>query len=457
MPLPQTSHRLSSYLRRLGIATLLALFCLTLALGQSTHAATAKSSKGQSQYDEFWQQSSSSDFSTWTLNGVAVSSSGTVILSPHAGLSCTTDATDGGSTSFDATSQLCQGQDPYAAGAYNGNNYYNGGSFYYGTITSPIHTTAQTFTDLVASWNATTPTGTWVETHVRVLENGTWTHWYKLPVWASDFSTIKRHSINGQSDTTGNVATDTFQTGSQPASAYQLSLTLFTTSPSTTLSLRRVTAMVSYNSTTAPTVNPDQSVWGTNLNVPQRSQMLPEYQGLGYGGGGEVWCSPTSTSMILAYWSTVLNQPDLNQTVPDTARDTYDYTYQGTGNWPFNTAYAGSHGLHAYVTRMYSMSQIEQWIKAGVPIAISIAYKKGELPGTPIPSSSGHLLVVRGFSSTGDVITNDPAASTDAGVQITYSRSSLQAVWLKYSYGTVYVMYPENWTTPTTNRLTNWS
>src|SRR5690348_8592663 len=102
------------------------------------------------------------------------------------------------------------------------------------------------------------------------------------------------------------------------------------------------------------------------------------------------------------------------------------------------------------------MSQLEQWIKVGVPIAISIAYNKGELPGTPIPSSDGHIIVVRGFTSTGDVITNDPAASTNAGVQITYSRSALQSVWLKYSNGTAYVMYPENWPLPTTNRLTNW-
>lgn len=94
--------------------------------------------------------------------------------------------------------------------------------------------------------------------------------------------------------------------------------------------------------------------------MPQRSQMLPEYNGLGYGGGGEVWCSPTSTSMVMAYWSNLLHYPKLTQTVPDTARDTYDFTYEGTGNWPFNTGYSGSYGLRSFVTRMYSMSQIEQ-------------------------------------------------------------------------------------------------
>jgi hypothetical protein len=83
---------------------------------------------------------------------------------------------------------------------------------------------------------------------------------------------------------------------------------------------------VECHSTNVQSIAPDPSVWGTNLNVPQRSQLLPQYQGLGYGGGGEVWCSPTSTSMVMAYWSSVLKQANLNQTVPDTAAGTYDFT-----------------------------------------------------------------------------------------------------------------------------------
>jgi hypothetical protein len=203
-------------------------------------------------------------------------------------------------------------------------------------------------------------------------------------------------------------------------------------------------------------VAPDKSVWGKNLAVPQRSQMLPEYHGQDYGGGGEVWCSPTSTSMVMAYWSNVLKQPVLTQTVPHAARGTYDFTYQGTGNWPFNTAYAGSYGLHAFVTRMYSLSQIEQWIKVGVPIVISIAYGNGQLPGSPIPSSTGHLLVVRGFAANGDVIANDPAAASDAQVQIRYPRATFESLWQHASNGAVYVIYPEGWQTPTTDSLGSW-
>src|SRR5229473_2939857 len=53
----------------------------------------------------------------------------------------------------------------------------------------------------------------------------------------------------------------------------------------------RIGAIASDDAHLFRTVAPDPSVWGTNLPVPQRSQMLKKYKGLGYGVGGEVWCS----------------------------------------------------------------------------------------------------------------------------------------------------------------------
>ena len=423
--------------------------------------AASQAKRVSVQYDQFWRQDTRADFGKWTMNGVEIGGSGqlgTLQLAPGSpSLQCSSIDIDGGAAHYDSSAGLCAGTDPYPPGGYDhGINYYNGGNFYFGTATSPVITTQNLITTVISSWNAATPAGTWMEVHVRVQEGNNWTHWYILPIWASDFSTIHRHSVNRQTDKTGTVATDTFYTIGQRASSYQLRLTLFTQSAQATPVIRRVAAIASNDGSVLTYVPPDQSVWGTNLSVPQRSQMLKKYHGLGYGGGGEVWCSPTSTSMVMAYWSTILHQQDLNQTVPDAAKGTYDFTYKGTGNWPFNTGYAASFGLRAFVTRMYSMSQIEQWIKVGVPIVISIAYKKGELPGSPIPSSTGHLLVVRGFAPNGDVITNDPAAKNDQAVQIVYSRSALQHVWLKYSNGTVYVIYPESWPTPTTDALGSW-
>jgi Peptidase_C39 like family len=90
--------------------------------------------------------------------------------------------------------------------------------------------------------------------------------------------------------------------------------------------------------------------WGWELDVPARSQMA-------YPEGGEIWCSPTSLSMVMSYWAGQTGLPELNHPVPVVAVGTYDYVYQGWGNWSFNTAYASSYGLEAAVSRFSSIER----------------------------------------------------------------------------------------------------
>ena len=56
------------------------------------------------------------------------------------------------------------GADPYPAGGYNGRNFYNGGSFAVGDATSPELVADFGFYQAIASWNADTPAGSWIET-----------------------------------------------------------------------------------------------------------------------------------------------------------------------------------------------------------------------------------------------------------------------------------------------------
>ena len=378
-------------------------------------------------------------FDGWNMQGAGVVA-GQVQLAPSAtGLPCSMDMADGSPASFDPASGLCRGTDTSASGAY-----YNGGSFVFGTLTSPVVNTPAGFDRLVGSWDAFTPPGTWLELHVRVLQDPGWSHWYAMPIWASDGGTVRRHSVDGQKDERADVQTDTLvPSAGLPPSAYQLEMTLF----SATLGVSPQVKLVNASTAAAP-APAGGLTGGVELTVPRRSQMLPAYRSLGFGGGGEAWCSPTTTSMIMAYWAGVLHLPQLDLPVPQVAAGTYDYTYRGAGNWPFNTAFAASYGLTAYVDRFTSFDQIEPWIRAGVPIAISIAFKPGELPQAPIPSSPGHLLVVRGFEPGGDVIVNDPVAPNDAQVRMVYDRAQLERVWQHGSGGTVYVIYPPGWQTP---------
>jgi hypothetical protein len=181
------------------------------------------------------------------------------------------------------------------------------------------------------------------------------------------------------------------------------------------------------------------SLWDTLLDVPECSQMV-------YPDGGEVWCSPTSTSMVLGFYGFMSGpcEPRVRAAVDGV----YDWLYDGHGNWPFNTAYAAFQGYEGYVARFTSLAQAEPWIEAEVPVVVSFAWKKGELTGAPIPSSSGHLAVLVGFDQAGNPIINDPAAASDADVQRTYLRTEWEALWLKASGGTVYLIYPAGATVP---------
>ena len=109
-----------------------------------------------------------------------------------------------------------------------------------------------------------------------------------------------------------------------------------------------------------------------------------------------------------------------------------------------DTAYASTLGLTGYITRFYSFAHAASWIKAGIPLIISIAFKAGELPGAPISKTNGHLIVVRGFDKNGDVIVNDPAAKDNESVQLVYPRAALEAAW-SHSHRTAYVIYPSSW------------
>jgi len=124
----------------------------------------------------------------------------------------------------------------------------------------------------------------------------------------------------------------------------------------------------------------------------------------------------------------------------------YDRIYDGTGNWPFNTAYASSVGsglLHGFVTRLSSMHQLERLLAVDIPVAISISFANGELTGAPGASTDGHLIVVRGFTEQGDVVCNDPWFPKDGATQVTYLRDELEAAW-SHSQRTTYVAYPES-------------
>lgn len=318
----------------------------------------------------------------------------------------------------------------------------------YGAWTSPWQRTGFDAKRLIPSWNAVTPSGTWLQVLVRVRKGSKVGSWDVVGRWTLDTGTIHRASTTSQPDDLSRVDVDTVAATSS-FDSYQVRVRLLRKPGSTaTPKLTSVSAVAStFGSKTAATSRTTMTSTKI-LGVPRYSQMIHKGHYPQWGGGGEAWCSPTSTTMVLDYFKT---GPDRSKytwakgstpQVDHAARYTYDHKYKGTGNWPFNTAYASQYGNDAFVTRLSSLRDAEAFIKAGIPVVASIAFGRGELSGAPISSTPGHLLVIVGFTRTGQVVVNDPAGSSSSNVRRTYSRSQLERAWLKGSGGVVYIVRP---------------
>ncbi|MCI3225686.1 peptidase C39 family protein [Streptomyces sp. NP-1717] len=314
----------------------------------------------------------------------------------------------------------------------------------YATWTSPVHRSRVPATEAIASWNADTPAGTWIQTELRgTYSDGGATPWYVMGRWASGDGDIRRTSVDDQTDDRSSVWTDTFAVD-DPASglrlvSYQLRLTLHR-KPGTTLTptVRRVGAMASDipDRFTVPAAGPRVA---RELTVPRYSQNTHIGQYPEYDNGGEAWCSPTSSQMIIEYWGRKPTAADLAWVNPDfadpqvchAARFTFDYQYDGCGNWPFNAAYAAAYeDMNAVVTRLGSLTDVERLIRAGIPVITSQSFLASELTGAGY-GTSGHLMTVIGFTAAGDVIANDPASPSNEAVRRIYKRREWENIWLR--------------------------
>ncbi len=160
------------------------------------------------------------------------------------------------------------------------------------------------------------------------------------------------------------------------------------------------------------------------LNVPKLSQHLPAFP------DERGWCSAASLAMLLRYHGG-------DADVATVARAVYDASYAGTGNWAFNAAYAGARGLLGVVAYLRGIDHVGAFVDAGLPVAISVAWNQGELPGAPLEHSDGHLLVVRGIEPS-HVVVNDPAHPM---IVTRYPRTALDLIFREHG-GVAYLVAP---------------
>ncbi|MER6345769.1 peptidase C39 family protein [Streptomyces sp. NPDC001595] len=314
----------------------------------------------------------------------------------------------------------------------------------YATWTSPVHRLATPATEVIPSWNARTPEGTWIQIDLKgTYSDGTETPWYVMGRWAAGDQDIRRTSVDDQGDGKSSIWTDTFAVDDPESGlrlvSYRLRLTLYR-KPGTRLTptVWRLGAMGSDipDRFTVPASTPGLA---QELAVPRYSQEIHAGQYPEYDNGGEAWCSPTSSQMIIEYWGGRLTEEQLSWVDPayadpqvcHAARHTFDHQYAGCGNWPFNAAYAATFDdLQGVVTRLGSLTELETLIAAGIPAITSQSFLKEELTGAGY-GTSGHLMTVIGFTAEGDVIANDPASPDNEAVRRVYRRREWENIWLR--------------------------
>src|SRR5207249_6135273 len=208
-----------------------------------------------------------------------------------------------------------------------------------------------------------------------------------------------------------------------PADAYQMRVTFlsFDLSHAVNPTLRRLT--VSYSGQ----VNDDarraelpspvkiEGKWACDLAVPFRAQTV-EARPL----RGQI-CSPTSTSMVMAFFG-------VDRSTEENALAIYDNEYDVFGNWGRAVQRAGELGLDAWVQRFRNWDQVKAMIAAGQPVIAGIKFKRGQFPSSVLMQTAGHLIVIRGFKENGDVICNDPANKA-RGNGVVYKADELGKAW----------------------------
>ncbi len=329
--------------------------------------------------------------------------------------------------------------------------------YVFGSWTSPVVELGFPADEAVSSWNADTETGTWVQVDFRGRHaDGSWTKWYVMAQWTAgnefDKGDIHRTSVDGQQDSDGTIYTDTFSAAAgKEITAHQTKVTLYRPAGTKAkISVSLVGTMASAIPASISGTSPFLLGHAAELDVPRFSQEIHAGEYPEYAGGGEAWCSPTSSTMVLYYWDKSVAAENLEDIVAPNgdpqvdwaAMHTYDFTYGGAGNWPFNAAYTSTFGLNSFVTRLRDLSEAEKFIEAGIPLVVSVSFSKAELPEAGY-STNGHLLTIIGFTADGDVIINDPAADSNDDVRRVYPRDKFEKVWANKSGGITYVTYPE--------------
>ena len=326
-------------------------------------------------------------------------------------------------------------------------------SYDVGTWTSPVVDVSYPIDQAISSWNAVTPTGTWVETSFRGrYPDGTWSKWYVLGRWTSgmDYAAgdIHRTSLNGQGDTDGTVLTDTFASRKkrQPV-AFQTRVGLLR--PAGTSTSPRLDAVTTMSSSAYPDKHKATSQFTLGHQVSRGPAVRPEHP-LGRVPG----VRRRRRGVVLA--DVERDGDGLLRSLPERGRAGRSRTPTRRSTTPHSTSgtspttereLAVQRGVRPHLRTgrlrdpLRSLAEVERFVAAGIPVVVSLSWKLGDMPEAGY-ETNGHLLVIIGFTADGDPILNDPAANSNDNVRSIYTRENFEKVWQESTGGVSYVYHP---------------
>ena len=284
-------------------------------------------------------------------------------------------------------------------------------------VTSAVFRTPFLFDRLVLSANFRTATDGCLLLEVQVQAGSEWSEFYKLGLLSGKFKT----SFPAQKDAFGKVDTDELVL-SRPAQAYRYRLKFYGDAELLLLAAAMVRAPFVYDEKTA-THLPQESNIQQVAPLSQMEQDTPHKRRI---------CSPSSLYMALNALGYVVPLEQILPRVFDQTADVY-------GNWLFNMAAAAEFGAEAFFRRFSSLAELEEFVTPNSFVIASIAFKKDELPGSPLEKTPGHLVLIRGYKD-GQILVADPAAPTRTTVLREYNAKAFARAWLCNKQGAAYVV-----------------
>ncbi len=296
-----------------------------------------------------------------------------------------------------------------------------------GIYKSPIIETTYPFASMVASWNVITPGETYVivEADVKIADE-TWSGWQVMGIWGQNTESRSITLSQWNDGYPFRINIDIFQVlHEDKAQKYRLRATLISPDGKETPVLTGIAGTAYDNDEPYPSIARPEG-YLREIEVPNRSQMI-EDQAI-----RSRICSPTSMAMVLE----MLGHDESTESV---AYNSYDHGASIFGNWSFNVAYAGSLGYRAYVDHYPGLNEIRAKIAQGIPVITSIRYGAGQLDNAPMNSTSGHLVLVVGFTERDGkeyIVVNDPAAPDNETVRREFCPEQFENAWI----GIVYII-----------------